>query len=286
MYRMSYYPWLTQNVPQSDIAAQIAVFGRLIEEELKQLGHTEARVVVLPPVDVPQQIEQVVNGSAQIALMNPLGFVFARSLSGEAEAVAVAKRIIDGKVGIVYFAQLYTRRESGIRSLRDAAGRSVGYGLAYSTSNFLMPAFMLRAEDIHPLFAFNRIEFLKGHEVVARAVYEGKVDLGAGHDGVIIDLARQPGFADAGEVLVQVARSLPIPSDPIVVTVRDGEEREALKRAIVSAGNTQAGIEALKIFWGNAQGLEATISEPYGVLRDALKALKLDQSDLLPARLA
>jgi len=284
MYRLIYYPWLTQNVPQNEIAGQISVFARLIEDELRKLGHADPRVEVLPPVDVPEQIEQVVTRGAVIALMNPLGFIFARSRTGDAEAVAVAKRIIDGKIGVVYFAQLYAHKKSAICGLRDAADKSVGYGHPYSTSNFLIPAFMLREAGVHPLFAFNRVEFLKGHEIVARAVYEGKVDIGAGHDGVIIDLARQPGYGDAGDVLVQVARSKPIPSDPVVVTVRDAAERETLKRAIVAAGNTAPGVEAMKIFWGNTQGLEPTTTEFYAVLSDALKALKLDQSDLLPSR--
>ncbi len=285
MYRLSYYPWLTQNVPQTVIADQIAKFARLVEVELRRLGQNNPEIRLLPPVDVPEQINQVAERAVDIALMNPLGFVFARNRTGDAEAVAIAKRIIDGKVGVVYFAQLYAHKKSAIRSLQDAAGRSVGYGHSYSTSNFLIPAFMLKEAAMHPIFAFNRIEFLKGHETVARAVYEGKVDLGAGHDGVIIDLARQPGYGDAEDVLVRVARSKPIPSDPIVVTIRDVEERRILQEAIVTAGNTADGVEALKIFWGNTQGLEPTTTEFYDVLRDALTALKLGQDDLIPSRM-
>ena len=216
--------------------------------------------------------------------MNPLGFVFARNRIGYAEAVAIAQRIIDGKVGVVYFAQLYAHKKSAIRELKDAVGRSVGYGHSYSTSNFLIPAFMLREAGIHPQFGFSRIEFLKGHEIVARAVYEGKTDLGAGHDGVIIDLSRQPGYGDAQDVLVQVARSKPIPSDPIVVTIRDAAERTMIQKALVAASKTPQGVAALKIFWGNTQGLEETNTDFYKVLIDALKTLKLDQSDLLPPK--
>lgn len=284
MYRLSYYPWLTQNVPQAEIAAQINNFARLVETELGKLGHKTPQIQVLPPAEVPEQIEQVVGGGAEIFLMNPLGFVFARNRTGDAEAVAIAQRIIDGKVGVVYFAQLYAHKKSAIRELKDAVGRSVGYGHSYSTSNFLIPAFMLREAGIHPHFGFSRIEFLKGHEIVARAVYEGKTDLGAGHDGVIIDLSRQPGYGDAQDVLVQVARSKPIPSDPIVVTIRDAAERTMIQKALVAASKTPQGVAALKIFWGNTQGLEETNTDFYKVLIDALKTLKLDQSDLLPPR--
>ena len=62
MYRLSYYPWLTQNVPQAEIAAQIDNFARLVETELAKLGHKTPQIQVLPPAEVPEQIEQVVGG--------------------------------------------------------------------------------------------------------------------------------------------------------------------------------------------------------------------------------
>lgn len=283
MLRLVYYPWITQNIAQQVIADKIGVFARLIEQRLASAGTTET-VQVMPPVDVPQQIQQVIDGTADIALMNPLGLVFARNANANAEAVAVAKRIIDGQVGIVYFAQLYAHKKNAIKALEKAAGLSVGYGVPYSTSNFLIPAFLLQRAGVHPLLGFERVQFLKGHEIVARAVYEGKVDVGAGHDGVIIDLANQRGYGDAEDVLVQLKRSDPIPSDPIVVTTPDAGRRALLQRAIVDAGETAEGKEALKIFWGNVQGLAETTTQPYMVLSDALQALKLEQKDVIPPR--
>jgi phosphate/phosphite/phosphonate ABC transporter binding protein len=283
MLRLVYYPWITQNIAPQVIADKIGVFARLIEQKLANAGTTET-VQIMPPVDVPQQIQQVIDGTADIALMNPLGLVFARNANANAEAVAVAKRIIDGQVGIVYFAQLYTHKKNAIKALEKSAGLSVGYGVPYSTSNFLIPAFLLQKAGVHPLLGFERVHFLKGHEIVARAVYEGKVDVGAGHDGVIIDLANQRGYGDAEEVLVQLKRSDPIPSDPIVVTTPDAGRRALLQRAIVDAGETAEGKEALKIFWGNVQGLAETTTQPYMVLSDALQALRLEQKDVIPPR--
>jgi phosphonate transport system substrate-binding protein len=281
MYRLSYYRGITQYVAPEQIAAQIGIFAGEIQNELAKLG-LDPHVQVLSPVDVPAQIEQLVAGDAEIALMNPLGLVFARQRSEAIEAVAIAQRIIDGKVGTKYFAQLYARKDAAIGKLEDVAGRSVGYGQSFSTSNFLLPALMLHAAGVHPLCGFMRVEFLMGHDIVARAVYWGKVVLGAGHDGVIDDLARQPGFENAKDVLQQIKRSEPIPSDPVVVRIGDAAERDKVKQAVIAAGNTPAGKNALKIFWGNVQGLEATASSEYQVLREALQTLKLGQEDLLP----
>jgi phosphonate transport system substrate-binding protein len=283
MLRLVYYPWITQNIAPQVIADKIGVFARQIEQQLAAAGAAET-VEVQPPVDVPQQIQQVIAGTADIALMNPLGLVFAKNGNANAEAIAVAKRIIDGQVGIVYFAQLYAHKKNAIKALEKAAGLSVGYGVPFSTSNFLIPASLLQKAGVHPLLGPGRVEFLKGHEIVARAVYEGKVDIGAGHDGVIIDLANQRGYGDAEDVLVQLKRSDPIPSDPIVVTTPDAAKRAVLQQAIVAAGETADGKEALKVFWGNVQGLAPTTTQPYMVLSDALKALKLEQADVIPPR--
>jgi ABC-type phosphate/phosphonate transport system substrate-binding protein len=52
--------------------------------------------------------------------------------------------------------------------------------------------------------SFASVQFLGGHDLVAGAVYEGRFDVGAGHDGVIDDLANQPGCGDARDVLVRL----------------------------------------------------------------------------------
>jgi phosphonate transport system substrate-binding protein len=281
VYKLSYYPWLTQNVPAPEIHNQIEIFAGEIGNELRRLGVSDAGVQVLPPLEVPKQIEQVVGKQADIALMNPLGFVFANRRSQDVQAIAVAQRIIDGVIGVVYFAQLYARADRNFANIKAVAGKTVGYGTPVSTSNFLMPAQLLKQAGIHPLLGFGRIEFLHGHEIVAQAVYAGTVDVGAGHDGVIVDLAKQPGFSDAAAVLRQIARTLPIPSDPVAVTVTDETEKTALQTALIAAGKSPAGSAALKIFWGNTQGLQGTTSAAYGVLVDALRDLKLDQEDIL-----
>ena len=102
----------------------------------------------------------------------------------------------------------------------------------------------------------------------------------AGHDGVILDLANQYGYGDANERLVQLVRSDPIPSDPIVVRVPDAE-RAHLQAALVAAGNTPEGKAALEIFWGMVQGLRAIEANAYDVLGDTMTALGLEELDLM-----
>lgn len=302
--KLSYYPWLTQNVDPAEIMRQIKRFASIVGDELGKILGSPATVEVPAALEVPDQINRLVSGEHQIALMNPLGYVFARVRSQAVVPVAVAERIIDGKVGVTYFAQVYTNKKSAIKKLytsqktptekpaeaapeslrllkKQLSGRSIGFGLPYSTSNFLVAAYELKKIGINPFTRFARFEFLRGHEIIAKAVYDGKVDLGAGHDGVIIDLSNQAGYGDGDERLVTLIRSDAIPSDPVAVNIADASLRTAVQKALVNAGRTSDGVDALKIFWGNTQGLSETDEKPYQYLEQVLKELCFTEADLL-----
>ena len=284
-YRMSYYPWITQHRPAAEVHRNVEAFAVAVAKELG----SDSTVKVLPGLEINKQIDQLLAGESELALMNPLGYVFARRRPGGANvaSIAIALRTIDGVVGDTYFAQVYTRANTALRKddpkLADKLkGRSIGYGVPYSTSNFIVNAFSLKQKlGVHPFAHFSRAEFLGGHDLVAKAVYEGRVDIGAGHDGVIIDLANQYGYGDANEKLVQLVRSDPIPSDPVVARVADAGERAALQAALVAAGRSAEGKAALEIFWGMVQGLKAIEANTYDLLNDTMTALGLEERDLL-----
>ncbi|MBL0726112.1 phosphate/phosphite/phosphonate ABC transporter substrate-binding protein [Piscinibacter sp. HJYY11] len=282
---MSYYPWITQHRSAAEVHRNVEVFASVVAKEMG----SNTTIKVLPGVEVNKQIDQLLAGDSELALMNPLGYVFARRRPNGSDiaSIAIALRTIDGVVGDNYFAQIYTRADTALR--KDAPqlpdklkGRSIGYGVPYSTSNFLVNAFSLKQKlGVHPFTHFARVEFLGGHDLVAKAVYEGQVDIGAGHDGVIIDLANQDGYRDANQKLVQLVRSDPIPSDPVVARVADHGERAALQDALVAAGKSAEGKAALEIFWGMVQGLKAIEANTYDLLNDTMTALGLEERDLL-----
>jgi phosphonate transport system substrate-binding protein len=279
-YKLTYYPWITQHKAPEVIQKNVEIFASELEKEIRSNGDTTSSVQVLPAMEVPAQIESISNGSSHIALMNPLGFVFARQRNKSIDASVVALRIIDGKLGDSYFAQIYTHRDSGITNLSDLLKRSIGYGSSLSTSNFIIPAFNLKTARIHPFAAFQRIEFTGGHDKSAIAVYKKLIDAGAGHDGVIIDLSNQPGYQDAKEKLVTIHRSNPIPSDPIVLKIDDARQYSLIQKALISISERSPAREAIMDFWGNAQGLKMTTYKPYAYLLDAVSQLGLSEHDI------
>jgi ABC-type phosphate/phosphonate transport system substrate-binding protein len=280
--RLSYYPWITQHITPQDLRRSVNDFAIELGEQLTSVTGQPQYIEVQQPVEVPRQVEMICTGLTEIGLMNPLGYVFARRREARVALLAVALRVVDGKVGPTYFAQIYTNKKTALRpdALSAARNRRLGFGLPFSTSNFLIPAEMLAASGIHPFASFSRVEFLGGHEHVAKAVYEGSIDLGAGHDGVIADLSRQYGYGDASERLVQLARSAPIPSDPVVVSVEPSLHApliDSLKRTAA----TPRGSQALERFWGDVRGLDTIGAAAYDGLERSLERLGLREEDLL-----
>ena len=278
---MLYYPWITQNIDPGVIDREVRRFAAVLQNAIAAASGASAVVQVLPPLDVPKQVEVIAGGGCEIGLMNPLGYVFAHRRNASVESIALAQRIINGQVGDTYYAQVYVNKRSAIRKAEQLRGRAIGYGTPYSTSNFLIPALEIKKTGLHPFAGFSRIEFVGGHELVAKAVYEGRLDIGAGHDGVIADLSNQYGYGDAAEKLVTILRSDPIPSDPVAVNVTDAATRKLLQDALVTSGGTPDGRQALAIFWGNVQGLSRTTADAYASLETALTQLGLSETDLL-----
>ncbi len=280
-FRLLYYPWITQNIASAVIDREVKRFAFVLQDALTTATGGNSIVQVLPPVDVPKQVEIIAAGGCEIGLMNPLGYVFAHRRNASVESIALAQRIIDGKIGDTYYAQIYTNRRSAIRMPEQLRNRTIGYGTPYSTSNFLIPALEIKKRGLHPFTGFSRIEFVGGHELVAKAVYEGRLDVGAGHDGVILDLSKQYGYGDAALKIRKLIRSDPIPSDPIAVNVPDANTRKLIQDALVVASGTQDGRQALAVFWGNVQGLSRTTASAYASLETALAELGLTEADLL-----
>jgi phosphonate transport system substrate-binding protein len=278
-YKLSYYAWITQGITPAQIEAAVKNLATALAAELNK-SDPGATVVVQMYSDVPPQISAVISEERHIALINPLGLVFATQSSKNVNAVAVALRkdAVTGKVGPFYRAQIYTANQA-VQSLTDIKGKSMGFGSPISTSNFLFPANLLKAD--HLLWFTSSLNFLGGHPQVAMAVYDGKIDVGAGHDGVIVDLATQPGYEDAEEKLRRICWIEFLPSDPVAVNISDEKERSRVAAALVCVGQDPTVIqEAISIFWGGSTGLAATTTGAYDTIASVLKDLALTQSDL------
>lgn len=288
---LSYYPWITQSISGPALEQAIAAYVELLQADLRRTLGNDLRIDLLPEMAIPDQLEELKKSptggvAGKIGLLNPIGYALAHREMPEVEAIAVVRRKIGTEAARpTYNAQLYTHRNTEIQNLKQVRGRSMAFGSTQSTSNFLVPATMLWERGIHPLNGFARVEFAGGHDKAAIAVYKGQLDVGAGHDGVISDLAGRPGFEDAGDVLVRLAWSEPIPSDPVAVHTVDVQLRDHIAEAVcrvAKPGESESdGNLAVHRFWGTKEGFEPISPDAYAPLLRLMYPLGLRGDDLL-----
>jgi len=288
---LSYYPWIKQNIPAADLRTAVDKFGQVLQEAL---GRT-LKVDLQPVMEIPDQLEDIKRPPAndviaRVGLLNPVGYALIRREPG-IEGIAVIRRKIGTEIGPTYKAQLYTNWKTKITKMSEVRGRSIAYGSPQSTSNFLVPAMRLWDAKIHPLNGFNRVEFAGGHDTAAVAVYEGRLEVGAGHDGAVLGLAARRGYKDAGDVLVNIDWSDPIPSDPVAIHTTDAAVRKQVTDALLAIAkprdNNSAGNVAIKGFWDTDEGFDpiapnAQITpEKYDALFTIMEKLGLRRDDML-----
>jgi phosphonate transport system substrate-binding protein len=72
-----------------------------------------------------------------------------------------------------------TRRDSGVRSLKDLKGKTFSFGSVSSTSGHLMPRYHLQKAGVNPERDFAKFSFSGAHDATALWVESGRVDAGA-----------------------------------------------------------------------------------------------------------
>lgn len=284
---LTYYPDITQGQSAEDVRDAVIVFANALSKQLTADLGTEVHVVVKPVLTVPEQYADILAGDSHIALLKPVAYVFAHNVDPDIVPACVALRPIDDVVGDFYYGQIYASRASGLTSFSDLTPERAGtlriaYGDRFSTSNFLIPAFLLKQEaGIHPFLYFRNVEFTGGHDRAAQAVYEGRADVGAGHDGVIKILSET--FPHAPDELHQLGHQN-IHSDPVVVhtgVLPAPVTLEAIRQACVKVAETEEVQDSLDLFWGWVKGLAPTSHEGYASIETALNGLGLTATDML-----
>jgi phosphonate transport system substrate-binding protein len=287
--RLTYYPDITQHRSPAAIRESVEFFSQTLAAELSRRSGSAHAIDVLPVMSVPQQTSAIADGACEIALIKPSSYVYAHRRNPAVVPAAVALRTINGKVGDTYFAQIYAHADLGVTTfaqLKAACRRpllqrpSIGFGDPFSTSNFLVNAALLNDEGCNPFTRFRRMEFFGGHDGTVQAVYARKADVGAGHDGVIVDLARQPGFADAATRLIHIGKR-DIHSDPVAVNIADAALRAHLEQSLLTIGTIPDIQNALDIFWGAVRGLGPTRHQNYASIEQSIDSLGLSESDVL-----
>lgn len=123
-------------------------------------------------------IEAMRSGKLDIAMFGPFSYVLAAD-KANAEAFVVENR--QGS-GTSYRSIVVTHPDSGVNNLQDLKGRTYSFVDPASTSGNLIPRSFFRKNNIDPEKDFKSTIYAGGHDAVALAVKNRKVDAGSMDD--------------------------------------------------------------------------------------------------------
>lgn len=263
-------------VPSVD-AKVLAEKGDIIKKYLE--AETGYKFVVSVPTSYVAVVESFGTARADVAAINTFGYLMANERYG---AQALITLIRYGSE--TYQAQIITKADSKITSLKDLAGKKFAYVDPASTSGYLLPAKLFKDQGIE----LKETMFANKHDNVVTMVYQGQVDAGATFytppdNGKIQDARRLvlTQYPDVEKKVRIVQLTDAIPNDPIIFRKDLPEEMKTkIVDAFIKFSTTPEGKEALHSMYG-ATELIRTNDAKYNTVRDLLRALGKSVNELM-----
>ena len=180
------------------------------------------------PADYNGVIQGLLGGTIDMAWLGASAYAAAYLADPEAVEPVLVKTNLDGSFS--YFSIGFARKDSGITSLDDMAGKTFGFGDPNSTSGYLIPSIEIPQATGASMDSgdyFGEVKFTGGHEQTIVAVYNGDIDAGVtwadglgnwedGYNSGALRRAVDAGLVDMNE-LVEIWKSKPIPEGPVVL---------------------------------------------------------------------
>lgn len=199
---------------------------------------TGKEVVFQNASDYAAVIEGMRAGQIDVASFGPFAYVIGKDSGINMEAVVSPTD--DEAEAPAYTSLAYVPADSDIKSLDEAAGKTVCFVDAASTSGYLVPMKGLMDVDIDMNADLEQV-FSGGHDASLLALEAGTCDIAFAHDTMLNTLEKS-GQIEPGS-LVSIWESDPITEDPISIN-RDTLD-PAVADQITEILRTQANIPAL-----------------------------------------
>ncbi|AYG64774.1 MULTISPECIES: phosphonate ABC transporter substrate-binding protein [unclassified Rhizobium] len=194
------------------------------------------KVSLFPAADYNGVIQGLLGGTLDFAELGASGYAAVAIKDPKAVTPILTTQQSDGSTG--YYSIGLALKSSGIKTIKDAKGKKLGYADPDSTSGYLVPLTQIPKDTGAPNDKFfASTQFNGGHENNLLAAYDGKVDVAVDDSSGIGDF--KDGYTsgtfrkevDKGAVdpnkLVEVWRSPLIPNGPLVVRNALGTEWQA-----------------------------------------------------------
>jgi phosphonate transport system substrate-binding protein len=263
-------PIIMSFVPSGD-TQEIIASG----EQLASMIEEKTDLVIKSEVgtDFAAVREAMGTGTAHIGWLNTFNYVLANEKYG-VDAALVTVRFGSNS----YKGQIIVRADSGITSLEDLKGKVFCWVDPNSTSGYIIPNIMLKANGINPETDFAQEVEAGSHNNVVVAVYNGDCDAGATYSDA--RSSEEDNYPDVKEQVIVLATTVDIPNDNVAFAKDfDAEMRTKIVNALLEIAASDEGKEALDTLY-SIENLEAANDSFYDGFRADLSAAGMDIEDL------
>jgi len=211
---------------------------------------------------------------AHMASLATFAYIMAAD-RGVAEAALVSVRYGSP----TYNGQFITRKDSGISSVADFAGKTFARPDPLSTSGWIIPMIQMKAEGIDPERDLKNVVDAGSHDTVISAVYNGDADVGSTYVDARTRMEEE--FPDVMDKIVVIKVTEDIPNDGVQFHPSVSEEMKTkIVDALLKIVKTDEGKEALTTAY-QWNDLAVHGDEFYDPFRQVLQAAGMSVQDVM-----
>ncbi len=251
------FPITITTLPFDNAEEQRAIFALLGNELSKGLGRP---VNFVASKTYDDAIQMLATGKADVAILGAAAYVKARR-QGHVRAIL---RTVRHK-RTTYFGQVVVKKGSPIKTIADLKGKKVAFVDRSSTGGYLYPRMLFVAAGLNPETDIEPV-FAGGHHLVAQMVAKGEVAAGACFEGAE-DTLSDP------TAITAIARTEPVPGDPVVVRPGLGSELIKNLRSAMIELATVPGAQAYFKF-SEVDGYVPAVDGDYDRVDELMRQLK------------
>jgi len=277
-------------VPSGD-TGKITVAGTAIADCLGQMTGLNFKMEV--GTTFAASIEAMGAEKAQVSFLNTFSVLLAKQKYGVVPAlVAIRKyatndldpdKALGGELEPFYKGQFIAGADTGIKSFADLKGKTFCFVDPNSTSGYIVPRIILKANGIDPDADFAATQNAGSHPNVAVAVYKGDCDAGVTFINVLTDASAnlQATYPDITDKVTVFAVTDRIPNDGMqFIKSLDPKLQAVIVEGMMAMAQDPGGKAVLKSLY-NYDAFQQVEPNFYDDFANVLKAAGVDPASLV-----
>jgi phosphonate transport system substrate-binding protein len=277
-------------VPSGD-TGKITKAGSAIADCLSKMTGLNYKIEV--GTTFASSIEAMGAEKAQIGFLNTFSAILAMQKYGIVPALAVLRKYntnaIDpdkdkaGQLAPFYKGQFIANKASNIKSYADLKGKTFCFVDPNSTSGYIIPRIVLKANGIDPDKDFKATQNAGSHNNVGIAVYKGDCDAGVTYIDVLTDAAAnlKAKYPDIADKVAAFADTDAIPNDGVqYIKNLDPKVQDATTAGLLAMAKDPGGNAVLRGLY-TVDGFQKIDSSFYQPFVEVLKKAGVDPASLV-----